>query len=74
MVWEVRVPTIVAPVVGTSIEAGSVRNTCLVPAARVTTEPLLEEAITVVRARVVPDVVNVPNPTSQALLVRSEIA
>jgi hypothetical protein len=46
--------------------AGNVQNTFLVPAEKVTSEPELLDAITVVRANVVPDAVYVPIPTSHS--------
>jgi hypothetical protein len=46
-----------------------VTNTSFVPALKVTAEPELLDANTVVRANVVPDEVYVPMPTSHSLLV-----
>ena len=54
--------------------AGIVMNTSFVPAPKLTALLLLELAMIVVLAKVVPEAVNVPNPTSNALFELSTIA
>jgi hypothetical protein len=50
----------------TDLPAGYVTNTSFVPALKLTKLPALLEANTVVRAKVVPDEVYVPTPTSHS--------
>jgi hypothetical protein len=64
--------TVVA--VAIAFEDGNVTNTSLVPADKLTAEPLLDEARIVVLASVVPEDVYVPIPTSHSVPPLDEIA